>query len=165
MINIVAADDSFVSMSSPLYDSVMSIDMMVSQMSAIFLYVGIGLAVFAALLLFNFISVSISSKTHEIGVLRAVGARGWDVFKIFLVEAVVIAAICLVLAIVCSIVGVHYLNIAITEGMGINFTLFSFNILSVLMMLGVAAVVAFLGTFLPVFRISRKKPVESMRTL
>lgn len=30
---------------------------------------------------------------------------------------------------------------------------------------GVALVVAFLGTFFPVFRISRRKPVDSMRSM
>lgn len=58
--------------------------------SSVFLYVGIILALFSALLLFNFISATVSCKRREIGVLRAVGARGADVFRIFLSESAVV---------------------------------------------------------------------------
>ena len=45
-------------------------------------------------MLSNFISVSISNKKREIGILRAVGARSLDVFKIFFSESFVIGLIC-----------------------------------------------------------------------
>ena len=57
------------------------------------------LAVFAALLLFSFISASINAKKKEIGILRAVGARGIDVFKIFIVEGIAVTLLCLVFGI------------------------------------------------------------------
>ncbi len=163
-VNEVNADDSSVSISSDLYFSVTTINELVSILKNVFLYAGIALAAFAALLLFNFISVSITNKTHEIGVLRAVGARGWDVFRIFFAEATIITLICLAISLIGTLILVSYLNSVMSAGLGFPYMLFSFGLVSLVMMLAVAAIVAFLGTFIPVFRISRKKPVDSMRS-
>ena len=54
------------------------------MMTSVFVWIAVGFAVFAALLLMNFISTSINYKKREIGVLRALGARGSDIFGIFL---------------------------------------------------------------------------------
>lgn len=59
--------------SSSLLDTLRLVDEIVDILSNVFLYAGIVLAVFAALLFSNFISVSISYKKKEIGILRAVG--------------------------------------------------------------------------------------------
>lgn len=162
---VIKADDSYFSISNSLKSQIDSVNYTVSFMKNIFLYVGIGLAVFAALLLFNFISVSISSKTHEIGVLRAIGARGWDVFKIFFAESAIITLICLAFSIVGSIITVFCLNNIIAEAMSFQYTLFVFGIFSLLLMIAEALLIAFIGTFFPVYNVSKKKPVESMRTL
>lgn len=47
----------------------------------IMLYVGIGFAVFASILLINFISTSIAYKKREIGILRALGQEVWMCLK------------------------------------------------------------------------------------
>jgi hypothetical protein len=81
----------------PLVNNVMSqlnmVDEILDILGQVFLYVGIGFALFSALLLMNFIATSISYKKREIGILRAVGARSSDVFKIFFSEALIIALI------------------------------------------------------------------------
>lgn len=164
VVKVVEEDDSFFSLNSSLYRSISYVGGIVESLSQVFLYVGIGLAIFASALLFNFISVSISNKTHEIGVLRAIGARGLDVFKIFFAESVIITCICLALSVFGSILVVSYLNNMLTKAIGFSYSLFVFGGISILMMLGVAMAVAILGTFFPVFMISRKKPVESMKS-
>ena len=122
-------------------------------------------AVFAALLLFNFISVSITNKKKEIGILRAVGARGADVFKIFFSESGIIVGICLVLSVIGTIIVTAVLNSLLYYELGLFVSLFVFGPLSVLMMVGIAFVVAVLATFLPVYFAAKKKPVESIRAL
>ena len=136
---------------------------MIEQMSEIFLYIGIVLAAFAMLLLFNFISVSIANKKKEIGILRAVGARSADVFKIFYSESVIITAICFVLAMIASFVVCAVLNNTI-KGM-IGASIFVFGPLSWLVMLGIAVVTSVIATFLPVYSAAKRKPVESIRAL
>ena len=157
--------DVFYSLNATLYESVEMANMYVEMLSQIFLWVGIVFAVFASLLMFNFISMSISNKRKEIGILRAVGARGMDVFKIFFAESGIIMGICLALSVVGSFVLCLFLNNLLRAEAGLMVTIFVFGIISVLMMLALAAVVALISTFLPVFFAARKKPVESIRAL
>ena len=74
-----ADDNSKLCLSGTKINALSTIDDMVKSLSKVFLYVGLVLAVFAVLLFSNFISVSISQKRREIGILRAVGARSVDV--------------------------------------------------------------------------------------
>ena len=136
---------------------------MINQLKTIFLYVGLVIAVFAALMLFNFVSSSISSKTKEIGILRAVGARGTDLFKIFFCESGLLALICVVLAIIGTILTCNSLNQSLAEN--INLVLLKFSIINVGLIFAGALLIAVVGTFIPVFIASKKQPVESIRTL
>lgn len=135
---------------------------MVDALSKVFFYVGIVMAVFAALLLSNFISVSISSKTREIGILRAVGARSIDVFKIFFSESFVITLGCVILSIIGGFVSCSILNNMVGEL--IQVSLFVFGILSVVILVMVALLTTIIATIIPVYRAAKKKPVDSIRT-
>lgn len=148
-----------------LYNDVIYANNIVGTLYVVFLWVGVVLAVFAALLLFNFISMSISNKKKEIGILRAMGARGADVFKIFFSESGIIVGICIVFAVLGTFLVTVILNGFIHSGLGLPVALFSFGALSVVLMVAVAAVVAFVGTFLPVWFTAKKKPVDSIRAL
>lgn len=156
-------DDSRILLTGNFIGTLQSIDGTVEGMSKIFLYVGIVLALFAALLFSNFISVSISQKTRDIGILRAVGARSADVFKIFFSESFVIAAICLLLSTVACAVLCGYLNTVLAEGIGAS--LLVFGIASFVVMLIIAFVTAVAATFIPVNNAAKKKPVDSIRSL
>jgi hypothetical protein len=134
----------------------------IEVLSQVFMWVGLGLAVFSSFLLMNFISTSISYKKQEIGILRAVGARSSDVFKIFFSEAFIIALINFVLAVAASLVGVMLLNDYMREE-GINITLLSFGVGQILLMLGISVLVAVLSSFLPVYGIAKKKPVDAIK--
>ena len=128
----------------------------------IFLFVGLGFAVFAAILLMNFIATSISFKKREIGILRAVGARSSDVFKIFFSESAIIALINFVLATIASIVAIFFINRWMFNE-GIQVSLLNFGIRQVLLMLGVSVLVALLASFFPVYKIAKKKPVDAIK--
>ena len=128
----------------------------------VFLYVGIGFAVFSALLLMNFISTSISYKKREIGVLRAVGARSSDVFKIFFSESLIIALINFVLAMGVTIAAVVFAN-GYMRSMGINVTLLTFGVRQIALMLLVSVLVALLASFLPVYSIAKRKPIDAIK--
>ena len=74
-----------------------SVNDMLKILSKYFFWIGIGFAAFAALMLANFIGTSISYKKQEIGILRAIGSRSNDVFRIFFAESFVIAMICIMI--------------------------------------------------------------------
>ena len=75
----------------------------------------------------------------------------------------VISAVCFVLSVIASIVVCGVLNNVLAADLGAS--IFVFGPLSVLAMLGIAAVTSFLATVLPVYGIAKKKPVESIRAL
>ncbi len=134
----------------------------IEEGAKIFLYIGIGFAVFSALMLMNFISVSISYKRREIGILRAVGARSSDVFKIFFSEAAIIALINYVLSLAATIAATTVFNNLVRRE-GINVTLLSFGIRQVVLMLVISLVVAAVASFLPVWNIAKRKPVDAIK--
>ena len=156
-------DDSRFSIGNAEGQSLEMVNLIVEDLSKIFMWAGIVLAAFSMLLLSNFIATSISYKKKEIGILRAVGARGADVFKIFYSESFVIALICLVLGIAGSVAGCNLINSEISETL--NASIFVFGGTSALILLAIAAVTSAIATFLPVFTAAKKKPVEAIRAL
>lgn len=158
-----AEDDSKTSLTGDFVSNLRLVDELVDSLSKTFLYVGIVMAVFAALLFSNFISVSISQKKRDIGILRAVGARSVDVFKIFFSESFFISVICVVLATIGCVVLSNYINIMLSEGIGASLVVFGPAAFGVLLL--VAGVTAIVATFLPVYNAAKKKPVDSIRAV
>ena len=137
---------------------------MIEELQTIFLIIGAVTGGLAALMLLNFISVSISSKNKDIGILRAVGARGSDVFKIFFSESSIISAICFILsAVAAGIVCYNLNNMFIDSILGIP--LLNFSVINIALILGVSLVISFIATFIPVLIASKKPPVEAIRSL
>ncbi len=158
-----STDGSKIEVIGNYVERLQTVDVFVVDFSTIFLYIGLVLAAFAILLFSNFISVSISQKRREIGILRAVGARSFDVFKIFFSESLVIAAICSLLSIIGSALLCQVMNTELGASLGAS--IFVFGIASVLIIVAIALLTAILATFLPVWNAAKKKPVDSIRAL
>ena len=156
-------NDTVTNISTTVIMELEMVDSMIKDLSKVFLYLGLALAVFAILLFFNFISVSISYKTREIGILRAVGARSVDVFKIFFSESFVITVICVVLSVIGSAFVCSLLNKTLASSIGVS--VFVFGIVSFIILLVIAFATALISTFFPVYKAARKKPVDSIRAL
>ena len=132
-------------------------------LSKVFLYVGIGFAVFASLMLSNFIATSIIYKKQQIGILRAIGARGSDVYRIFFAESFVIAMINFLLSASGTGVAVLLINHLIRSETGILVTILSFGLRQVLLLFAVSLLVAALVSFFPVMKIASQKPIDAIR--
>jgi ABC-type antimicrobial peptide transport system permease subunit len=137
---------------------------LVARLKIVFLVAGLVAGFISAFMLLNFVAVSISIKRKEIGVLRAVGARSMDVFKIFFAESLIIVLTCFIIAsvagyFVCDLVNMY------TMKSFISIKLFNYGILSVLMILVISLIVAFIATYIPVRSAAKKPPVDSMREL
>ena len=132
-------------------------------MSKYFFWIGIGFAAFAALMLANFIGTSISYKKQEIGILRAIGSRSNDVFRIFFAESFVIAMINFVLSSIGVFAATVIFNSLMRSEVGILITILSFGIRQLILLLAVSLLVAFIASFLPVKRIASKRPIDAIR--
>ncbi len=147
-----------------VYDFSKQITQTIDLLKVVFSIITGVFAVFASLMLFNFISVSISSKTREIGILRAIGARGIDVFKIFILEALMITGTCFILSTIASFVVCSLANKSLIGSM-IGMSVLNFGVLSVLMLLAMSVFISFVATLSPVIKASKKSPVDSIRSL
>lgn len=132
-------------------------------LAKVFLWIGVGFAVFAALLLSNFIGTSISYKKQEIGILRAIGSRGNDVFRIFFSESFLIVAINFVLSATGTLAITLVINWGIRHETGLLITLLSFGIRQVFLLLSVSVLIAAVASFLPVKKIASKRPIDAIR--
>lgn len=162
---LVNPDDTIYSIHNFVEAQIESIGSVVVMLSDVFFWIGLVMAVFSMLLLFNFITASIHAKRKEIGILRALGASGGDVFKIFLSESAIVVLVCSVVSTILTAVISVAINNNIGAKLGVPFSMFTFGIVSVAMIFGIAVVTAVISTFLPVWKNARKRPVEAIRQL
>lgn len=148
------------------YTDILRLSDIIGSLSQIFLWSSIIMAIFSMILFFNFISVSISYKKHDIGLLRAVGAKSSDVFSIFMIQSLIVVIVCVLLAILITGIICPVINYIISSNLNnIFIKVFDFGIVSVCMISGIALLSAFIATFIPVYNFSKKKPVETIRSL
>ncbi len=155
-------DNTRFTLNNPASFELDALDEIIKTLAKVFLYIGLGFAVFASFLLANFIATSISYKKQEIGILRAIGSRGNDVFRIFFAEAFIIAMINFALACIGTCAVTNIINSAIRDT-GILVTVLNFGIRQMLLLLAVSVCVAFVASFLPVKKIASKKPIDAIR--
>jgi ABC-type antimicrobial peptide transport system permease subunit len=151
-------------MTNLVYQTTKTMADMINEMKIVFSIATVVFGAFAMLMLFNFITVSIQTKKKEIGILRAVGARRIDVFKIFITEALFITLTCFLLSTVFSWASCIILNVQTVET-GVKISLFNYGIKNILMSFGMVLGVSAIATGIPVIHTSRKSPVESIRSL
>ncbi len=132
-------------------------------LTKVFLYVGIAMAVFSLLLFYNFMSVSINSKKREIGILRAVGAKKLDVFKIFYSEAFLIAVANFVLSTLVTFWIASSVNSSLQAELNMPFGVMNANFLTVLLLLAISIGASIISAILPVTRLACKKPIDAIQ--
>ena len=123
--------------------------MMISAIAVISLVVG-GIGVM------NIMLVSVTERTHEIGIRMAVGARHDDIMQQFLIESVL----------VCLIGGM--IGIVLSYGVGIIFRMFvssfsmEFSMTSIVSAFACSSIIGVLFGFLPARRAARLDPIEAL---
>lgn len=104
----------------------------------------------------NIMLVSVTERTREIGLRKALGATNLQVLSQFLIESIILSAIGGLIG-----VGVAYGAVAIiTILTDING---SFSLINIFLATGVAAIVGVLAGLWPAWQAARKDPIESLR--
>ena len=150
-------------MNNPVTFELDALDEMLDVISKVFVWVGVFFALFASLMLANFIGTSVAYKKQEIGILRAIGSRSNDVFRIFFSEAFVIAMINFTLAAVGTGVVTALINRAVRNEVGLLITVLNFGIRQIALLVLISIAVAAISSFLPVRRIAAKRPIDAIR--
>lgn len=159
---VTKVGESVFSLNNEVVKTLTEINSIFEVCSKIFLYVGLGFAIFASLLLLNFITISINYKKKEIGILRAVGARSKDVFKIFFSESLIIAIINAILANISLFIVVFCINTTLRKNYNLLITILNPGILQIILVFGISILVAFVSSFVPVYFIANKRPIDAI---
>ncbi len=130
----------------------------------VFIWIGIGFAVFAAIMLANFIATSIAYKKQEIGILRAIGSRSNDVFRIFFSESFIIAMINFVLSAAATFAVTLFINeFVIRQQCGLLITVLTFDFRQIALLFVISVGIAAAASYLPVKKIASKRPIDAIR--
>jgi len=110
----------------------------------------------------NIMLVSVTERTHEIGLRKAIGATEKDILVQFLLEAILLTLMGGIIGIILG-AGFSFLaSLILTKFAGLNWG-FAFPISAALLGLGVSAGVGLIFGIYPARQASRKDPIEALR--
>lgn len=136
-----------------------------------FLQLGLNFFAFIALLaasfgIINTLVVAVMERTKEIGLQKALGMGRGKVFILFSLESVLIGFWGAILGVVVGIVIGTIANTYLTTAYASSFegySLFYFRLFSIVWVVLLVCLIAFLAGVLPAYRASRLNPIEALR--
>ncbi len=136
---------------------------LIEKLASIFLWIGLVFAVFSALLVISYIGNSIAYKKKDIGVLRALGATGRDVYRIFLWESLIILGIVAAVSVVGLFLGCVAVNFVMQSELGFYASLLLPGIRQIAFVCGLCLIIAIVASYFPTRKISRMQPIDAMQ--
>lgn len=111
----------------------------------------------------NTLSLSVLERRREIGLLRAAGAGARQVFRLFLAEAALLAALGALLGVALGILAAGLLVRQLAPG-DLAVPAVSITVLSIVGSIALGLAMALLGAFLPARAAARMAPLEALRS-
>ena len=110
----------------------------------------------------NIMLVSVTERTREIGLRKALGATEKNILTQFLLEAVILTAVGGVIGIILGALLSLAVALVLSRFVGISWE-FAFPITGALLGLGVSAAIGLIFGLYPARQASRKSPIEALR--
>ena len=110
----------------------------------------------------NIMLVSVSERTKEIGLRKALGARSKDILRQFLTEAIILTGIGGIIGIIVGAIISAFSAIVLARTIAEDWT-FTFPILGAMLGVGVSAMVGLIFGIYPAYQASKKSPIEALR--
>jgi len=153
---------------------VSSISDLIEQAKQIFKVAQIVLAFFgvvslivSAIGMFNTMTIALLERTQEIGIMKTLGASSFDIWKMFLIESVLMGFLGGVLGVVLGYTTGQLLNFGINilarNLGGTEVQIFLFPLWFVLLVITFSATVGLITGFYPAKRAARLNPLEALR--
>lgn len=132
-------------------------------LSSIMAYVGVGFLVFSILMFFNFVSISLSMRQKEIGILVALGANKKTIFTIFSVESLLIALVDSIIAMLLFSITTLALNTTLMNNYGMMIKLINGSIRQYILIFVIAFGSTLISSFFPLRKLLKYKPVDIIK--
>ncbi len=133
------------------------ITQLLGMISAVVVPVTLISLVVGGIVIMNIMLVSVTERTHEIGVRKSVGARRTDIRRQFLIEAVILAGLGGMIGLALGAT----LTMLLAKVAGLTLTI---TIQYVALGLGVSGTVGAISGWYPAVRASRLDPIEALRS-
>ena len=147
--------------SRTVYSSTMdTVKKVVDKVSTIATYSAIFSLVFSIILFMFFTLTSVNSNKKSIGILRALGAKTSDIYKIFYLESFLMGFFAMILSSIGCYLSVVVANKLISSNLFVNVSpiIFKPDILIILFI--VLIILTTISFVIPIFKITRTKPID-----
>lgn len=149
--------------SETLYSDIIdTISSSLRNISKIMLYASVLFGFFALVLLTNFIVNSIYYSKKTIGILRGLGAKKSDVFRIFLEEGFVIGCLSSIFALFLLWMGVMYVNQMISNHLFFSIDFVQLTVENIVILFGSVLGIVFLSSLFTVRKIAKMRPIDAI---
>lgn len=136
----------------------------ITGISTYAMYIAIGIGIIAVLTTMNFIFTSVAFKKQDIGILKGLGSTSRDVFAIFVIESLLIAAVNFILSFAITWSLTPTLNALLVSLMGMSpLSMLSFNWIQGMVLFVLSFCTAILSALIPSYSIANMKPVDAMK--
>ena len=167
---VVTSGADYTSVSYAIDSSVVSTWLMsntfqdtLSMVRSVAMWLALILAFIAILVTMNYLFTSVSFKIREIGILKGLGASAHEIFGIFVMEAVIIAAVNFSIACLVSWGLTSVVNSAFQTIFGIPLTIITFGWVPILVLFAIAFLVSIISVLIPSYTASSMKPADAMK--
>lgn len=160
VLNDYPLDNSNMLLSSIYTNNIMDTYLGMVVLSTVGKYGTIVFAVLAILLLMGFINTSIRFRKKEIGILRAIGCRRSDIFKMFLVECIGMMIICLGISFIILPILCNSINGFLNHTAYLPENLLNFGINQALLVTLIMIMLTVIASILPMLKIVKNKPID-----
>ncbi len=127
----------------------------------IMFFVSLILIVISSVIIYNIFNVSVSERTKEFGMLRAMGCPPWKIKTMILVEGMLITIVFIPIGILLGNWAIRFMIKTVT-GISDLGTVSTLDPKIILIAVGIGLLTAFIGTYFPANRASVISPIEAI---
>ncbi|MCW9054403.1 MAG: ABC transporter permease [Candidatus Pacebacteria bacterium] len=110
----------------------------------------------------NIMLVSVTERTKEIGLRKAIGATKKDIMRQFLLESVLLTAVGGVVGVLLGSALAFLVSLVLSKGLELSWT-FTFPVVGALLGVGVSTLVGVVFGLYPARQAAKKSPIEALR--